>query len=225
MGFCVSYDELVVTHKGENKIRDILRAFKSKTYPIETIAHVVLEKTEQNERQNVYYEYLLNNYNNPFYDINESIINIPNNTNVITNEQYMIMKLIPLAQSANNKVLFIKEYFNINSFSRFVEVCDVIWRNVLIRCNDVILDYINDSECKIKEKDSMKEIIYEVFNEDNYKAFYEGIKDQWLLVLNKDSENDLGECNEFWEYLKSKYDFCFNAIELRHFFYLKFYGR
>jgi hypothetical protein len=85
MGFCVSYDELIVTHKGENKIRDILRAFKSKTYPIETIAHVVLEKTEQNERQNVYYEYLLNNYHNPFYDINESIINIPNNTNVITN--------------------------------------------------------------------------------------------------------------------------------------------
>ena len=225
MGFCVSYDELVVTHKGENAIRDILRAFKSKTYPIETLAQIILANTEQNERQNVYYEYLLNNYHNPYYAINQSIINIPNNTNVVTNEQYMLTKLIPLSQSANTKVLFVKEYFNINTFQRFVELCDVIWRNVLIRYNEVILECISDSNCTIKEKDSMSEIIREVYNEDNYMAFYEGIKDQWLLVLNKDNENDLKECNEFWEYLKDKYDFCFNAIELRHFFYLKFYGR
>lgn len=225
MGFCVSYDELVVTHKGENTIRDIIRAFKSKTYPIETLANVISEKTDQNERHNIYYEYLLNTYNNPYYAINESIINIPNNTNVMTNEQYMFAKLIPLSQSSNTKVFFVKEYFNINSFQRFIEICDVIWRNVLIRSNEIILEYLNDNDCQIKEKFSMNEIIQDVFNEDNYELFYEEIKNQWLLVLNKDSENDLGNCSDFWEYLKNKYDFCFNVIELRHYFYLKFYGK
>ena len=218
MGLCVSYDEMVVGYKGEDYIRDVLRAFKSRQFPIETLQEQLYSLKEQSDRLTFIYESIVNKYDNKFQKMNETIINIINNTKQFDNDQFTVIKLITVSLKANNKIYFIKDFFKVKNFDTLYSICKIIWKVNLIGFTQSVYDNIEEKELKKQ----IKYLVEEVFNETNFSSFISEIEGQWKLLISKSEEYNLENCTDFWYTLSTKYDYCFNAIELRHYFYLKY---
>lgn len=218
MGLCVSYDEMVVGYKGEDYIRDVLRAFKSRQFTIESLQNNLYSLKEQSDRLSFIYESIVNKEDNKFQKINEAIINIINNTEQFNNDQFTVIKLITISLKTNNKIYFIKNFFKIKNFDMLYSVCKIIWKVNLIGYTQTIYDNIEAKEIKKQ----IKYLVDEVFNEINYNSFVNEIEGQWKLLISKSEEYNLENCTNFWYTLSTKFDYCFNAIELRHYFYLKY---
>ena len=146
MGLCVSYDEMVVGYKGEDYIRDVLRAFKSRQFPIETLQEQLYSLKEQSDRLTFIYESIVNKDDNKFQKLNEAIINIINNTKQFDNDQFTVIKLITVSLKTNNKIYFIKDFFKVKNFDTLYSICKIIWKVNLIGFTQAVYDNIEEKE-------------------------------------------------------------------------------
>lgn len=218
MGICITYDEMIVGYKGEDYIRDILRKFKSREFEIETLQKQLYELKEQSDRLTFINEYIINTANNPYSSINEAMLNTINASNEYDNDQFMIMKLISISLKTNNKILFIKNFFGVKTLISLIDICKIIWKVNLIFFTEIVYENSEDEEIKKQ----IKFLLDQVYNKKHFDSFVEELEGQWKLLISKNEEYNLENCEHFWNTLHEKYDYLFNAIELRHYYYLKF---
>jgi hypothetical protein len=221
MGNCISYDFLLTGNKGEDFIRDIIRNFKIREYFINDLKKELFEIKEPCERNSFYQNYLIdeNEKSNKYIKFQYALLDLTNFTDKYDNDEFMILKLFSLAANSNDKIYFLKKNFPVENFEEFISLCKIIWRINLIENNNIILNII-DSDNPLKK--DLEFLIKNIYNENNYKEFIKGIRDQWLMNIDKNEENNLSIVDHFWEDISNKYDFCFNCLELRHYFFLKF---
>ena len=131
----------------------------------------------------------------------------------------MILKLFTLASNSPEKIYFLKQNFPVENFEEFISLCQIIWRINFIENNQIILKKMNDEDPLKKD---IEFLVNNIYTEENFNKFVQGIRDQWLLNIDKNEENNISIVDHFWQELSTTYDFCFNCIELRHYFFMKF---
>ena len=124
-----------------------------------------------------------------------------------------------MASNSSEKIYFLKQNFPVENFEEFISLCQIIWRINLIENNQIILKKMNDEDPLKKD---IEFLVKNIYNEENFNKFVQGIRDQWLLNIDKNEENNISIVDHFWQELSTNYDFCFNCIELRHYFFMKF---
>jgi hypothetical protein len=218
---CISYDNLLSGNQAEDFIREILKNFKIREYIINDIKEGLYAIKEPSERKSFYQNFLINqNENeNKYIKYQFALLDLSNFNEKFDNDEFMILKLFTLASNSSEKIYFLKQNFPVENFEEFISLCQIIWRINLIENNQIILKKMNDEDPLKKD---IEFLVKNIYNEENFNKFVQGIRDQWLLNIDKNEENNISIVDHFWEEMSSKYDFCFNCLELRHYFFLKF---
>jgi hypothetical protein len=218
---CISYDNLLSGNQAEDFIREILKNFKIREYIINDIKEGLYAIKEPSERKSFYQNFLINqNENeNKYIKYQFALLDLSNFYEKYDNDEFMILKLFTLASNSSEKIYFLKQNFPVENFEEFISLCQIIWRINLIENNQIILKKMNDEDPLKKD---IEFLVKNIYNEENFNKFVQGIRDQWLLNIDKNEENNISIVDHFWQELSTNYDFCFNCIELRHYFFMKF---
>ena len=218
---CISYDNLLSGNQAEDFIREILKNFKIREYIINDIKEGLYAIKEPSERKSFYQNFLINqNENeNKYIKYQFALLDLSNFNEKYDNDEFMILKLFTLASNSPEKIYFLKQNFPVENFEEFISLCQIIWRINLIENNQIILKKMNDEDPLKKD---IEFLVKNIYNEENFNKFVQGIRDQWLLNIDKNEENNISIVDHFWQELSTNYDFCFNCIELRHYFFMKF---
>jgi hypothetical protein len=218
---CISYDNLLSGNQAEDFIREILKNFKIREYIINDIKEGLYAIKEPSERKSFYQNFLINqNENeNKYIKYQFALLDLSNFNEKFDNDEFMILKLFTLASNSSEKIYFLKQNFPVENFEEFISLCQIIWRINLIENNQIILKKMNDEDPLKKD---IEFLVKNIYNEENFNKFVQGIRDQWLLNIDKNEENNISIVDHFWQELSTNYDFCFNCIELRHYFFMKF---
>jgi hypothetical protein len=218
---CISYDNLLSGNQAEDFIREILKNFKIREYIINDIKEGLYAIKEPSERKSFYQNFLINqNENeNKYIKYQFALLDLSNFNEKYDNDEFMILKLFTLASNSSEKIYFLKQNFPVENFEEFISLCQIIWRINLIENNQIILKKMNDEDPLKKD---IEFLVKNIYNEENFNKFVQGIRDQWLLNIDKNEENNISIVDHFWQELSTNYDFCFNCIELRHYFFMKF---
>ena len=218
---CISYDNLLSGNQAEDFIREILKNFKIREYIINDIKEGLYAIKEPSERKSFYQNFLINqNENeNKYIKYQFALLDLSNFNEKYDNDEFMILKLFTLASNSSEKIYFLKQNFPVENFEEFISLCQIIWRINLIENNQIILKKMNDEDALKKD---IEFLVKNIYNEENFNKFVQGIRDQWLLNIDKNEENNISIVDHFWQELSTNYDFCFNCIELRHYFFMKF---
>ena len=218
---CISYDNLLSGNQAEDFIREILKNFKIREYIINDIKEGLYAIKEPSERKSFYQNFLINqNENeNKYIKYQFALLDLSNFNEKYDNDEFMILKLFTLASNSPEKIYFLKQNFPVENFEEFISLCQIIWRINLIENNQIILKKMNEEDPLKKDIECLVKNIY---TEENFNKFVQGIRDQWLLNIDKNEENNISIVDHFWQELSTTYDFCFNCIELRHYFFMKF---
>ena len=214
---CISYDNLLSGNQAEDFIREILKNFKIREYIINDIKEGLYAIKEPSENQN----FLINqNENeNKYIKYQFALLDLSNFNEKYDNDEFMILKLFTLASNSPEKIYFLKQNFPVENFEEFISLCQIIWRINFIENNQIILKKMNDEDPLKKD---IEFLVNNIYTEENFNKFVQGIRDQWLLNIDKNEENNISIVDHFWQELSTTYDFCFNCIELRHYFFMKF---
>ena len=218
---CISYDNLLSGNQAEDFIREILKNFKIREYIINDIKEGLYAIKEPSERKSFYQNFLINqNENeNKYIKYQFALLDLSNFNEKYDNDEFMILKLFTLASNSPEKTYFLKQNFPVENFEEFISLCQIIWRINLIENNQIILKKMNDEDPLKKD---IEFLVNNIYTEENFNKFVQGIRDQWLLNIDKNEENNISIVDHFWQELSTTYDFCFNCIELRHYFFMKF---
>ena len=218
---CISYDNLLSGNQAEDFIREILKNFKIREYIINDIKEGLYAIKEPSERKSFYQNFLINqNENeNKYIKYQFALLDLSNFNEKYDNDEFMILKLFTLASNSPEKIYFLKQNFPVENFEEFISLCQIIWRINLIENNQIILKKMNDEDPLKKD---IEFLVNNIYTEENFNKFVQGIRDQWLLNIDKNEENNISIVDHFWQELSTTYDFCFNCIELRHYFFMKF---
>ena len=218
---CISYDNLLSGNQAEDFIREILKNFKIREYIINDIKEGLYAIKEPSERKSFYQNFLINqNENeNKYIKYQFALLDLSNFNEKYDNDEFMILKLFTLASNSPEKIYFLKQNFPVENFEEFISLCQIIWRINLIENNQIILKKMNDEDPLKKD---IEFLVNNSYTEENFNKFVQGIRDQWLLNIDKNEENNISIVDHFWQELSTTYDFCFNCIELRHYFFMKF---
>ena len=218
---CISYDNLLSGNQAEDFIREILKNFKIREYIINDIKEGLYAIKEPSERKSFYQNFLINqNENeNKYIKYQFALLDLSNFNEKYDNDEFMILKLFTLASNSSEKIYFLKQNFPVENFEEFISLCQIIWRINFIENNQIILKKMNDEDPLKKD---IEFLVKNIYNEENFNKFVQGIRDQWLLNIDKNEENNISIVDHFWQELSTNYDFCFNCIELRHYFFMKF---
>jgi hypothetical protein len=218
---CISYDNLLSGNQAEDFIREILKNFKIREFIINDIKEGLYAIKEPSERKSFYQNFLINqNENeNKYIKYQFALLDLSNFNEKYDNDEFMILKLFTLASNSSEKIYFLKQNFPVENFEEFISLCQIIWRINLIENNQIILKKMNDEDPLKKD---IEFLVKNIYNEENFNKFVQGIRDQWLLNIDKNEENNISIVDHFWQELSTNYDFCFNCIELRHYFFMKF---
>lgn len=218
---CISYDNLLSGNQAEDFIREILKNFKIREYIINDIKEGLYAIKEPSERKSFYQNFLINqNENeNKYIKYQFALLDLSNFNEKYDNDEFMILKLFTLASNSPEKIYFLKQNFPVENFEEFISLCQIIWRINFIENNQIILKKMNDEDPLKKD---IEFLVNNIYTEENFNKFVQGIRDQWLLNIDKNEENNISIVDHFWQELSTTYDFCFNCIELRHYFFMKF---
>ena len=218
---CISYDNLLSGNQAEDFIREILKNFKIREFIINDIKEGLYAIKEPSERKSFYQSFLINQNEkeNKYIKYQFALLDLSNFNEKYDNDEFMILKLFTLASNSPEKIYFLKQNFPVENFEEFMSICQIIWRINLIENNQIILKKMNDEDPLKKDIECLVKNIY---TEENFNKFVQGIRDQWLLNIDKNEENNISIVDHFWQELATTYDFCFNCIELRHYFFMKF---
>ena len=218
---CISYDNLLSGNQAEDFIREILKNFKIREYIINDIKEGLYAIKEPSERKSFYQNFLINqNENeNKYIKYQFALLDLSNFNEKYDNDEFMILKLFTLASNSPDKIYFLKQNFPVENFEEFISLCQIIWRINFIENNQIILKKMNDEDPLKKD---IEFLVNNIYTEENFNKFVQGIRDQWLLNIDKNEENNISIVDHFWQELSTTYDFCFNCIELRHYFFMKF---
>jgi hypothetical protein len=218
---CISYDNLLSGNQAEDFIREILKNFKIREFIINDIKEGLYVIKEPSERKSFYQNFLINQNEkeNKYIKYQFALLDLSNFNEKYDNDEFMILKLFTLASNSPEKIYFLKQNFPVENFEEFMSLCQIIWRINLIENNQIILKKMNDEDPLKKDIECLVKNIY---TEENFNKFVQGIRDQWLLNIDKNEENNISIVDHFWQELATTYDFCFNCIELRHYFFMKF---
>ena len=218
---CISYDNLLSGNQAEDFIREILKNFKIREYIINDIKEGLYSIKEPSERKSFYQNFLINqNENeNKYIKYQFALLDLSNFNEKYDNDEFMILKLFTLASNSPEKIYFLKQNFPVENFEEFISLCQIIWRINFIENNQIILKKMNDEDPLKKD---IEFLVNNIYTEENFNKFVQGIRDQWLLNIDKNEENNISIVDHFWQELSTTYDFCFNCIELRHYFFMKF---
>lgn len=221
MGYCFSYDSFKTNNKAEDYCREILKAFKARDISIESIHSNLSLLKEQTDRL----EYLKKNIfefstKNAYLKHHEAILNIPNSTIQFDNDQFIILKLITLAYTSDNKLSFLKSILHINQLEKLLLIIKTVIEINLMSYNSIILQIVNDNNNEIKAE--MNTLIQNVYLKKNIDEFIEMIENKIKLLISSSEENSIGNKEKFWIEANDVLGFCLNCIELRHYFYLKY---
>ncbi len=218
---CISYDNLLSGNQAEDFIREILKNFKIREFIINDIKEGLYAIKEPSERKSFYQNFLINQNEkeNKYIKYQFALLDLSNFNEKYDNDEFMILKLFTLASNSPEKIYFLKQNFPVENFEEFMSLCQIIWRINLIENNQIILKKMNDEDPLKKDIECLVKNIY---TEENFNKFVQGIRDQWLLNIDKNEENNISIVDHFWQELATTYDFCFNCIELRHYFFMKF---
>lgn len=224
MGICGYFNEMDTKVPEEEFIRQIISSFKAREFKIDFLAEQFLSAPIE-ERMDFYQNFVvetdkaLNNYAQFHLDI---INKITNCSTLYDNDQFTILKIITFAFPDNQKILFLRKHFNIKTLNSLIEICKIIWNINLILINQICYDLSKSEDNLLTGK--IGELIDKVYTDINLSNFQKDIFFQWRNWLIKEDENDLDKSNDFWEVLQTKFDYCFNAVELRHYFFVKYYN-
>ena len=218
---CISYDNLLSGNQAEDFIREILKNFKIREFIINDIKEGLYAIKEPSERKSFYQNFLINqNENeNKYIKYQFALLDLSNFNEKYDNDEFMILKLFTLASNSPEKIYFLKQNFPVENFEEFISLCQIIWRINFIENNQIILKKMNDEDPLKKD---IEFLVNNIYTEENFNKFVQGIRDQWLLNIDKNEENNISIVDHFWQELSTTYDFCFNCIELRHYFFMKF---
>lgn len=224
MGICGFFNEMDTKVPEEEFIRQIISSFKGSEYKIDFLAEQFINAPIE-ERMEFYQNFVIetDKLKNNYVQFHLDIINkITNFSNLFDNDQFTILKIITFAFPDNQKILFLKKYFKIKTLDNLIQICKVIWKINLILINQICFDLSKTEDNLLTNK--IGDLIDKVYTDNNLNNFQKDIFFQWRNWLIKEDENDLDNSHDFWEIIQTKYDFCFNALELRHSFFLKYYN-
>ena len=212
---------LMIRNQAEDFIREILKNFKIREFIINDIKEGLYAIKEPSERKSFYQNFLINqNENeNKYIKYQFALLDLSNFNEKYDNDEFMILKLFTLASNSPEKIYFLKQNFPVENFEEFISLCQIIWRINFIENNQIILKKMNDEDPLKKD---IEFLVNNIYTEENFNKFVQGIRDQWLLNIDKNEENNISIVDHFWQELSTTYDFCFNCIELRHYFFMKF---
>lgn len=226
MGICGFFDEMDTKLPEEEFFRAIITSFKSKDFKIDFLADN-FNHTQIEDRLLFFQNFLVefDSTKNPLHQYHLQILNQINNfSDSCDNNQFVILKIIAFSFPDNHKIQFLKNYFQINTVDRLFQISKIIWKINLLLVNQVCFDLFKSEKTDKKDLEkSIQFLIDDVYNETNFEKYCKDILTQWRNWLIKGDENNLSKSNDFWEVMETKYDYCYNALELRHNFFVKYY--